>query len=256
VKSIARACAVLVPAMVVFYVVGCVVILSLNASQLLEAVGVIVRSAFDPAAAGGGFAGAALVQTIRYGVTRGLFSNESGMGSGGFFAAAARTRSPVQQALVSMTGTFWDTVVICLLTGLVLVSSGAWQQTDTAGNALRGAELTTAAFAHIPGLGPVVLTVALLTFVLSTLFGWSYIGEKSAEYLFGERAVLPFRVVWVVLVYVGSVSALEFVWDFADLANGLMVIPNVVSLFLLSGFLARQTKAELQMEFSRSRADS
>lgn len=246
VKSIARACSVLVPVMVVFYVAGCVVILVLNAGQVVEALRVIVVAAFDPAAAGGGFVGAALAQTIRYGVTRGLFSNESGMGSGGFFAAAARTRKPVEQALVSMTGTFWDTVVICLLTGLVLVSSGAWQQVNAEGAALRGAELTTAAFAHIPWLGPVVLTVALLTFVLSTLFGWSYIGEKSAEYLFGTRAIVPFRMAWVVAVYFGSVSALEFVWDFADLANGLMVVPNLVSLIFLSGFLARMAAGQLE----------
>jgi AGCS family alanine or glycine:cation symporter len=245
VKIVARACTWLVPFMVLLYVGGCLIILLMNAGAILPALGTIIHTAFVPEAAGGGFLGAAVAQTMRYGIARGLFSNESGLGSGGFFAAAARTRTAVQQSLVSMTGTFWDTVVICAVTGLVLVSSGAWQSVDADGQTLRGAALTNAAFSQIPVLGPFVLTAALLTFVFSTLLGWSYIGEKSAEYLLGVRAIMPFRLLWVVMVYIGATSTLELVWNFADFANALMILPNLASLLLLSGFVARETRRSL-----------
>lgn len=242
VKSIAAVCRFLVPIMVVFYLAGCLVILGINVTAIPGAFGVILSDAFSFEAAGGGFMGAAIAQAMRYGIARGLFSNESGMGSGGFFAAAAKTKNPAQQALVSMTGTFWDTVVICLITGLVLISSGAYLMVDEAGAALRGADLTNAAFESIPLLGPSVLTFALLTFVFSTLIGWSYIGEKSTEYLFGLKLVFPFRLVWVLVVFIGATSELTLVWNFADFANALMALPNLLSLLLLSGVAAAETK--------------
>ena len=158
-------------------------------------------------------------EAIRFGIARGLFSNESGLGSAPIVAAAAQTKNPVRQALVSSTGTFWDTVVVCLMTGLVIVNSGAW--TTGAG----GAALTKAAFSQFPTVGPAVLTVGLLTFVFSTILGWSYYGERAAEYLWGKRLILPYRVVWVLAVYAGSVFSLNFVWDFSDVANALMAVP-------------------------------
>lgn len=246
VRWIARVCQILVPFMVVLYLGGCLILLGLNATAIPGAFGTIFSSAFSFEAAGGGFLGTMIAQAIRYGIARGLFSNESGMGSGGFFAAAAKTKNPMQQALVSMSGTFWDTVVICLITGLVLITSGAWQMVDAEGAALRGAELTNAAFAQIPVLGPFVLTAALLTFVFSTLIGWSYIGEKSTEYLFGIKVVLPFRLFWVIVIYVGATSELSLVWSFSDFANALMAIPNLVSLLLLSGIVAAETKRCLE----------
>ncbi|HQG44438.1 MAG TPA: alanine:cation symporter family protein, partial [bacterium] len=190
-------------------------------------------------AAAGGFAGATIMMALRYGVARGLFSNESGLGSAPIVAAAAKTRNPVRQALVSSTGTFWDTVVVCLMTGLVLVNSGEW----TSG--ANGADLTRSAFAYIPVIGPIVLTIGLLTFVFSTILGWSYYGEKAIEYLVGVKAVLPYRILWCIVVFLGSVFSLQFVWDFADLANGLMAIPNIIALLALSGILVRETRAYL-----------
>jgi len=242
VKIISRACMVLVPIMVVLYVGGCLILLSLNIGELLPALGLILQEAFSTAAISGGLLGSVIAQAMRYGIARGLFSNESGMGSGGFYAAAACTRNPAQQALVSMTATFWDTVVICLITGLVLITSGAWLMTDPDGQLLRGAAMTNAAFSQVPVLGPTVLTIALFTFVFSTLIGWSYIGEKSAEYLMGVRVVLPFRFVWVIMAYIGATSELTLVWSFSDFANALMALPNVLSLLLLSGLVARETR--------------
>lgn len=242
VKAISRACMVLVPIMVVFYVGGCLVLLAMRLDAILPAFGIILREAFSTEAVGGGMLGTVIAQAMRYGIARGLFSNESGMGSGGFYAAAAKTRNPVQQALVSMTATFWDTVVICLITGLVLITSGAYLLTGEDGQLLRGAALTNAAFSQVPVFGPIVLTAALLTFVFSTLIGWSYIGEKSAEYLFGIRVVLPFRILWVLMAFVGATSELTLVWNFSDFANALMALPNILSLLLLSGVAARETR--------------
>jgi AGCS family alanine or glycine:cation symporter len=242
IQGIARACSVLVPFMALFYILGCLAVLALNHANLWGTVRLIVDSAFSGHAAAGGFLGAGLREAVRYGVARGLFSNESGLGSAPIVAAAARTRNPVRQALISSTGTFWDTVVVCALTGLVVVGSGEWQAADAAGKALTGAALTRAAFADIPVLGPLVLSVGLLTFVFSTILGWSYYGERAAEYLWGPRSVKPYRVLWVLAVFAGSVLSLQAVWDFADMANGLMAIPNLVSLLLLQGVLVRQTR--------------
>jgi AGCS family alanine or glycine:cation symporter len=199
-----------------------------------------VTSAFHGQAAIGGFLGAGISQAIRYGVARGLFSNESGLGSAPIVAAAAQTKDPVRQALVSSTGTFWDTVVVCALTGLVLVNSGFW----TSG--MNGASLTKAAFAAIPVVGPLVLTIGLLTFVFSTILGWSYYGEKAAEYLFGHGAVFPYRWLWVAAVMAGSVLSLPMVWTFADIANGLMAVPNLISLLLLNSVIVSETRKYLR----------
>jgi len=242
IKSIARACEMLVPFMALFYILGCLLVLGLNHAQLTDTMALIWKSAFTGHAAVGGFVGAGLREAIRYGVARGLFSNESGLGSAPIVAAAAQTRNPVRQALVSSTGTFWDTVVVCALTGLVVVGSGQWQQADATGQALSGAALTKAAFAGIPVIGPWVLVVGLLTFVFSTILGWSYYGERAMEYLVGPRAILPYRVLWVLAVFVGSTLSLKAVWDLADITNGLMAIPNLVSLLLLQGVLVRETR--------------
>ena len=235
IQSIASVCEKLVPFMAVFYVLGCAIILALNVHGLWDTLGVILQGAWSGQAAAGGFAGAGVREAIRYGVARGLFSNESGLGSAPIVAAAAMTKNPVRQALVSSTGTFWDTVVVCAMTGLVVVQSGEWQK------GLGGAALTNAAFADLPVVGPLVLTVGLLTFVFSTILGWSYYGEKAAEYLFGPRVILPYRWLWVVAVMVGSVASLPAVWSFADVANGLMAVPNLISLVALAGVVAAET---------------
>ena len=239
IRSIARACEWLVPFMTLFYILGCVVVLALNASTLPDTVMLILRSAFSGHAVVGGFLGAGIREAIRYGVARGLFSNESGLGSAPIVAAAAQTRNPVRQALVSATGTFWDTVVVCAMTGLVVVNSGHWTE------GLNGASLTKAAFADIPVIGPLILTLGLLTFVFSTILGWSYYGEKAAEYLWGPRVIKPYRMLWVVAVFGGSVLSLPVVWSFADITNGLMAIPNLVSLLLLQGVLVAETRKYL-----------
>ena len=236
IKSIARFCEILVPFMAVFYVLGCGVILFLNFDKLPGTISLILSSAFTGQAAVGGFLGAGMKEAMRFGIARGLFSNESGLGSAPIVAAAAQTRNPVRQALVSSTGTFWDTVVVCLMTGLVVVSAGDWQ------SGLKGAALTRSAFSHIPYIGPAVLSVGLLTFVFSTILGWEYYGEKAAEYLLGVKAVKPYRYLWIAAVMAGSVAALPAVWNFADIFNGLMAVPNLVSLLLLAPVIAAETK--------------
>lgn len=236
VKSVSRACSFLVPVMALVYIGGCVAILIMNAEELPAAVSTIVKGAFNFESMAGGFTGSALAAAMRYGIARGLFSNESGLGSAPIVAAAAQTRNPMRQALVSATGTFWDTVVVCALTGLVLVSSGHYKE------GLKNTELTQAAFADLHTFGPMVLLFGLVTFVFSSIIGWCYYGEKAVEYLFGRRAVLPYRVMWVVFVFVGANANLETVWNFSDAANGLMAVPNLVALLLLSGLIARETR--------------
>ncbi|TNJ36167.1 sodium:alanine symporter family protein [Chlorobaculum thiosulfatiphilum] len=236
IKSIARVCEYLVPFMAAFYLIGCAVLLFIGRETLGETIQLIVSSAFTGQAALGGFAGAGMKEAVRFGIARGLFSNESGLGSAPIVAAAAQTDEPVRQALISSTGTFWDTVVVCAATGIVVVNSGEW----TTG--LKGAELTSAAFADVPVIGPAVLTFGLLTFVFSTILGWSYYGEKAMEYLFGKRAIKPYRWAWVAAVMVGSVASLQVVWTFADIANALMAVPNLVALLLLSPVIASETK--------------
>lgn len=240
IRSIARVCAVLVPFMAIAYVSGCLVLLALGWSTLPATIGLIVKSALTGQAAAGGFLGAGVLTAMRYGIARGLFSNESGLGSAPIVAAAAQTTNPVRQALVSSTGTFWDTVVVCLITGLVLVNSGVWVQGSTS-----GAFLTKAAFDTLPVIGPAVLVVGLLTFVFSTILGWSYYGEKAVEYLFGRSVIRPYRYLWTISVMVGSVLTLPLVWSLADIANALMAIPNLVSLLALSGVIVAETRQHL-----------
>ncbi|MCX5897382.1 MAG: amino acid carrier protein, partial [Proteobacteria bacterium] len=239
IKSIANVCEKLVPFMAVFYVLGCAIILFIRAGTIPETCMLIFNTAFTGTAAVGGFIGAGMREAMRYGVARGLFSNESGLGSAPIVAAAAQTTNPVRQALVSSTGTFWDTVVVCAMTGLVVVNSGAWTK------GLNGASLTKAAFADLPVIGPVVLTVGLLTFVFSTILGWSYYGEKACEYLLGKRSIFPYRLLWVMFVMVGSVASLPCVWCFADIANGLMAVPNLLSLLALNSVIVSETRTYL-----------
>ena len=242
IKGIARVCGFLVPFMAFFYVVGCLVILIINASFLGPALTLIFKSAFSVKAVGGGMAGGGLMIAMRYGIARGMFSNESGMGSAPIVAAAARTRNPVRQALVSSTGTFWDTVVVCALTGLVLVTS-IIRYPDI--NYSDGALLTKMAFSKISVFGPLLLTVGLITFAFSTILGWSYYAEKAIEYLGGKKTIVYYRILWIVGVFLGSVANLSMVWDLADTMNALMAIPNLISLLLLTGVLVKETNQYL-----------
>ena len=236
IKSIANWCEKLVPFMAVFYILGCAILLVMKFDTLPATIALIVKSAFTGHAAIGGFLGAGVREAIRYGTARGLFSNESGLGSAPIVAAAAQTKNPVRQALVSSTGTFWDTVVVCAMTGLVLVNSSEWTK------GLNGAALTKAAFGDFPLIGPIILAIALFTFVFSTILGWSYYGEKAIEYLLGTWAIKPYRGLWVIMVLVGSVVSLPMVWSFADITNALMALPNLISLIALSGVLVAETK--------------
>lgn len=242
VRGIARVCTAFVPLMALLYVVGCLYILCVNHAYVWDALSLIVRSAFRPEAAGGGFVGTTIMLTCRYGIARGLFSNESGMGSAPIVAAAAQTRNPVRQALVSSSGTFWDTVVICALTGLVLVSS-VLAYTDITWT--DGAVLTQVAFGKIPYIGAPLLTFGIITFAFSTILGWSYYGERAIEYLGGKRLVLPYRVLYIALVFVGAVVKLDLVWNLADLMNALMAIPNLISLLFLSPVIVAETRKYL-----------
>ncbi len=242
VKSIARVCGMLVPFMAALYVAGCFYILIVNADYLWPALKLICHAAFNPEAAGGGFVGATIMMAARFGIARGLFSNESGMGSAPIVAAAAQTRNPVRQALVSSSGTFWDTVIICALTGLVIVSSIiAYPDIDFS----NGATLTKVAFSKIPYVGTPLLTFGLLTFAFSTILGWCYYGERAVEYLKGKRWMIVYRVLYIAAVFVGSVANLSIVWNFADCMNAFMAIPNLLSLLFLSGILIHETRKYL-----------
>ena len=239
VKSIATWCTRLVPVMAILYVLGCLYILCVNYAYIGQAVQLIVSEAFSVKAIGGGAAGTVIMMAARYGIARGLFSNESGMGSAPIVAAAAQTKNPVRQALVSSTGTFWDTVVICAITGLVVVTSIlAYPQIDQSD----GAMLTKEAFGMIPYVGTPILTFGIITFAFSTILGWSYYAERAIEYLGGRRAIFCYRVIWILLVVVGSTMSLGLVWNIADLMNACMAIPNLISLLMLSGVIARETK--------------
>ena len=242
VKSIARVCSMLVPFMAVLYVLGCIYILIVNAPYIWPALCLIVKAAFSPEAAGGGFVGSTVMMAARFGIARGLFSNESGMGSAPIVAAAAQTRNPVRQALVSSSGTFWDTVVICALTGLVIVSSViAYPEIDFS----NGATLTKDAFSKIPIIGRPLLTFGLLTFAFSTILGWCYYGERAVEYLKGKRWVTGYRILYIAAVFAGSVMNLAVVWNLADCMNALMAIPNLLSLLFLNGIIVHETRKYL-----------
>jgi AGCS family alanine or glycine:cation symporter len=236
IKSIGRVTSVLVPIMIVFYIVAAMFIILSNLSEVPSALAFIVKQAFNPTAATGGFAGAGIMLAIRMGVARGVFSNESGLGSAPIAAAAAQTKNPVTQALVSMTQTFIDTLIVCTMTGLVLILTGAWSNGQT------GAELTTTAFAAgMPG-GAYVVTIGIILFAYSTMLGWCYYGEKAMEYLFGIKSIMPYRIVFIALIGVGAIAKLSFVWNLSDTLNGLMAIPNLIGLLLLTPVIVSETK--------------
>ncbi|MDR1984170.1 MAG: sodium:alanine symporter family protein [Prevotellaceae bacterium] len=239
IKSIARVSQSVVPFMACFYVAGCLFILITGYETLWDTIKLIFSQAFSLKSVGGGAVGSAIMLAARYGVARGLFSNESGLGSAAIVAAAARTRNPVRQALVSSSGTFWDTVIICALTGLTIVNTGAWKSGFT------GFELTRLAFSQIP-FGEIIVGIALLMFAFTTIIGWSYYAEKSIEYLFGRKSILPYKIVYLSMVFVGSVFSLDLIWNFADITNGLMALPNLIALILLSGVVAAETKKYLK----------
>lgn len=242
VKGISRVCTMFVPFMALLYILGCLYILFVNSAYVVDALSLIIKSAFSPEAGTGGLVGATIMTAARYGIARGLFSNESGMGSAPIVAAAAQTRNPVRQALVSSSGTFWDTVVICAMTGLVLVSSIlAYPEVGYE----NGGNLTQVAFSKIPYIGAPLLTFGVITFAFSTILGWSYYGEKGVEYLGGARLRIPYRLVYVVLIMVGAVVKLDLVWNISDMLNAFMAIPNLVSILLLSGVIVRETKLYL-----------
>lgn len=239
VKSIARCCTTLVPFMALFYVLGCLYILCVNGSYIIPALKWILSDAFSTKSAVGGAVGSAIMMTMRFGVARGLFSNESGMGSAPIVAAAAKTKNPVRQALVTSTATFWDTVIICSLTGLVIVTSIiAFPDIDLKNQGL----LTSMAFGKIPYVGTPLLIVGIITFAFSTILGWGYYGEKAVEYLSGKRYIKWYRLTWVLMTIVGCVLNLKDLWNFADLTNAMMALPNLVSLIFLSGVIAKDTQ--------------
>ncbi len=238
IKSIGKVTGYLVPVMVVFYIASSLVIIVIYFAKIPEVFMLVFHSAFTPTAASGGFLGATVMYTVRMGVARGVFSNESGLGSAPIAAAAAQTKHPVTQALVSMTQTFIDTIVICSMTGFVIIATGLWDSGQT------GAQLTSVAFETGFGhsFGSMIVSISLILFAYSTILGWSYYGEKSIEYLTGEKWVLPYRIVFTLFVFVGAVAQLDLVWKFSDVMNGLMAVPNLIGLIGLSGIIAAETK--------------
>ncbi|MGL5284780.1 MAG: alanine/glycine:cation symporter family protein [Aeromonas sp.] len=239
IQSISRVSSMVVPFMAIFYVLSCLAVLVVNAGQLPQAVALVVSSAFTGHAATGGFVGAGVMLAIQSGVARGVFSNESGLGSAPIAAAAARTDSCVEQGLVSMTGTFFDTIIICTMTGLTLVVTGVWS------GDLSGAAMTSAAFANglDPHIGQYLVSIGLLFFAFTTILGWNYYGERCTEYLFGVRAILPYRLVYLVLVAAGAFLHLDLIWLLADIVNGLMAIPNLIGLVGLRHVILDETRA-------------
>lgn len=245
IKSIARVCERLVPFMALFYVLGCIMILGINYDYIIPAITTICRLAFQPGAAAGGLVGSGIMLAMRYGVARGLFSNESGMGSAPIAAAAAQTRNPVRQALVSSTGTFWDTVVVCLMTGLVLVSTIMKNPAINANEITDGGVLTSLAFDQIPIIGPLILVVGIISFAFSTILGWAYYGERCVEYFAGKKGLIPYRVLYIAVAVIAPIVALDVVWDIADILNALMAIPNLIAVLLLSPVIVKETKKYL-----------
>ena len=245
IKSIARTTSAIVPFMIIFYMIGAVMTLFVFRENIPSAFYSIFQHALSPTAAAGGFLGATIAQTLRMGVARGIFSNESGLGSSPIAAAAAKTKNPVGQGLVSMTQTFIDTIVVCTFTGLVILSNGVWTSGEN------GAALSTEAFeSGLPNFGADIVAISLAFFAYSTLLGWSYYGEKAIEYILKERAVIPYRVVFSIVVFIGAVVKLELVWAFADIMNGLMAFPNLIGLLGLSRVVVEETKKYLPVETS------
>ena len=245
IKAIANVCEKLVPFMAIFYVLGCVIILCMNYDYIIPALATICKLAFTPGAAAGGLVGTGIRYAIQYGVARGLFSNESGLGSAPIAAAAAQTRNPVRQALVSSTGTFWDTVVVCALTGLVLVTTIMKNPTINANEVSDGGVLTSLAFGQIPYLGPIILTLGMISFAYSTILGWAYYGERCVEYFAGRAGkgvLIVYRILYIAVAAIAPVVALDLVWLIADTLNALMAIPNLIAVLLLSNMIVKETK--------------
>ncbi len=238
IKSISRVCELLVPFMAVFYVLGCLIILGMNFDVLGKTFEMIFQDAFSLKSVAGGFLGSSLMLAARYGIARGLFSNESGMGSAPIVASAAQTRNPVRQAMISSTGTFWDTVVVCLMTGLVLVSSII---KNPAIDVSDGGDLTYKAFQQIPVIGTPILVIGIAAFAYSTILGWSYYGERCVEYLFGRGGMIPYKLIFVFILLTGPVIKLDLVWTMADIFNALMSIPNLIAVVVLSPVVVKET---------------
>lgn len=238
IKSISGVCELLVPFMAVFYVLGCLIILGMNFDVLGKTFEMIFQDAFSLKSVAGGFLGSSLMLAARYGIARGLFSNESGMGSAPIVASAAQTRNPVRQAMISSTGTFWDTVVVCLMTGLVLVSSII---KNPAIDVSDGGDLTYKAFQQIPVIGTPILVIGIAAFAYSTILGWSYYGERCVEYLFGRGGMIPYKLIFVFILLIGPVIKLDLVWTMADIFNALMSIPNLIAVVVLSPVVVKET---------------
>ncbi|GEM74537.1 alanine/glycine:cation symporter family protein [Vibrio sagamiensis] len=239
IQSISNVAGKVVPTMALFYILSCVGVIIINADQLLNAIELVFISAFTQTAATGGFLGASIMLAIQSGISRGMFSNESGLGSAAMAAAAAKTDSCVKQGLISMTGTFFDTIIICTMTGLTLILTGAWQ-TD-----LSGAAMTTHAFSvglNAPTFGPMLVSIGLMFFAFTTILGWNYYGERCVVYLFGTKAVLPYKVLFISLVASGAFLQLDMIWILADIVNGLMAIPNLIGLIALRHVVQEETK--------------
>ena len=249
-KSISKVSSKVVPFMALFYVLTCLGILIMYFDKLPAAINTVITSAFTTTAATGGFLGATIMMAMRNGVARGVFSNESGLGSAPIAAAAAKTKWPAEQGLISMTGTFIDTIIICTMTGLALVVTGAWS------SELKGAAMTQFAFASaFPTLGPLMLTIGLTLFAFTTILGWNYYGERCCEYLFGVKGIKPYRYIFIVLVASGAFLKLEAIWLLADIVNGLMAIPNLIALLLLTGVVVAETNKYLAHKQAEEKAN-
>ena len=247
VKAVSSVCEKLVPFMAIAYAVGCVIILIYNAQYILPALGMIIECAFTAKAAFGGAVGSGIMVALQFGCARGLFSNESGLGSAPIVASAAATKNPARQALVAMTGTFWSTVVICAITGVVLVSTmlaNPQISADILANptVFKGADLANMAFATIPYIGTPILVLGMISFAYSTILGWSYYGNRCATYLFGKHAVIPYQILYVVVGFLGAIGIGDVVWTVSDIGNALMAIPNIIMVLLLSTMIAKETK--------------
>ncbi len=252
IKSISKVSELVVPFMAGLYIFGALLILGFNINLIPQTIALVVKSAFTPAAASGGFIGATVMLAIRSGISRGVFSNESGLGSAPIAAAAAKTKSCVRQGLVSMTGTFFDTIVVCTMTGLVLILTGVWN------SGLEGAAMTNEAFSSglpIPVLGQLIVTIGLMFFAFTTILGWNYYGERCTLYLMGEKAIKPYRYIFIFIVSLGALDLkLDLIWTMANIVNGLMAIPNLIAIIALSGIIVNETKK--YFKDNRSRLDS
>ncbi|MGU8009490.1 alanine/glycine:cation symporter family protein [Streptococcus suis] len=228
----------IVPFMAILYILASLIVLLVHWNELLPTLGLVLKSAFSPVAAVGGFVGATVKEAIQCGIARGVFSNESGLGSAPIAAAAAKSDNPVEQGLISMTGTFIDTIIICTLTGLTILVTGQWSV-----EGLEGAPLTQAAFATVFGsTGSIALTISLVLFAFTTILGWSYYGERCIEFLFGTKSILPYRLLFVAMVALGGFLKLDLIWTIADIVNGLMALPNLIALLALSPVIIKETR--------------